>query len=129
MKLLSGLLLILGMLTSCSESFEDVDPRDFNETIATRTDIKSPEELIKIYYDYPPNEGTPKLAVNAVTLSEHKYEITLIHSGLEDDSQSGTKVVMVAELKGSTWRVETIKKNWKCWEGRGHTDWGTAYCN
>jgi len=27
------------------------------------------------------------------------------------------------------WFVGEIKINRKCWEGRGHTNWGTECCN
>ena len=116
-------------MTSCSESFKTIDTKAFNEKIASRTDIKTPEELIKIYYDYPANEGNPKLTVNSKELSDKSVEITLIHEGLEDDSQSGEKIVMTAKLTGQTWTVIEIKKNWKCWDGRGHTSWGTTPCS
>jgi hypothetical protein len=129
MRRLFGQILILTFLTSCSESFNIVDPITFNDKIATRTDIKSPEELIKTYYNYPVNEENPKFTINTKYLDDKSVEITLIHEGLEDDSQSGEKIVMTAKQTGQTWIVLEIKKNWKCWKGRGHTSWGTTLCN
>ena len=126
---LFGLLILLSCLTSCSESFQTVDPKKFNEKIADRTDIKTPEELITLYYDWPESEGKPKLTIRANKSGDSNYEITLIHEGLQDDSQSGEKIVMKAKLNGPTWIVTEIKKNWKCWDGRGHSGWGTDPCN
>ncbi|CAN5327384.1 hypothetical protein BH09BAC5_BH09BAC5_19770 [soil metagenome] len=124
-----GLILILTFLASCSESFNILDIKTFNDKIASRTDIKTPEELINIYYDYPAGEGNPKLTIQTRDLGDNRVEITLIHEGLEDDSQSGEKIVMTAKQIGQTWTVIEIKENWKCWDGRGHTSWGTTPCN
>ena len=116
-------------MTSCSESFNKLDAKAFNEKIANRTDIKTPEELIKIYYVYPASEGNPKLTINTKDLGDNRIEITSIHEGLEDDSQSGEKIVMTAKKNDQNWTVIEIKENWKCWDGRGHTSWGTTPCN
>lgn len=115
-------------LTSCSESFKTLDNKLFNEIIAKRTDIKTPEELIKIYYNYPTSEGNSKFAIYTENLSNNSVKITLIHEGIEDDSISGEKIIMTARLTGQKWIVLEIKKNWKCWDGRGHRNWGTSLC-
>ncbi|HYV94689.1 MAG TPA: hypothetical protein VE978_23140 [Chitinophagales bacterium] len=122
-------LVLLMSLTSCSESFQTLDPKNFNEKIAGRTDIKTSEELITLFYDWPDSEEKPKLTIKTDKLEGNSYEITLIHEELEDDSQSGEKIVMKAKLNGRTWIVTEIKKNWKCWSGRGQTNWGTELCD
>ena len=116
-------------LTSCSENFDIKDPSEFNKKIEERTDIKTPEQLIKTYYNYPTNEGTPKLEIDSNDLGNGVIEVTLIHDGQEDDSQRATKIVMTAELVGNKWIVHEIKTNRKCWDGRGHTNWDTEWCN
>jgi hypothetical protein len=129
MKRLVIILIFLALLTSCSESFKIIDPTKFNEKINSRTDIKTSTDLITLYYDYPKSEGTPTLSITSDKIGGNSYEITLIHEGLEDDSQSGVKIVMKAKLNGQVWSVTEIKKNWKCWDGRGHVTWGTVPCN
>ena len=94
-----------------------------------RNDIETPEELITLYYNYPESEGVPNLEIEIKSTGENQYDITLIHDGLEDDSQRAIKVVMQASYSTEKWVVQSIKKNWKCWDGRGHTDWGIEYCN
>ncbi|MNU83301.1 hypothetical protein D3C71_729970 [compost metagenome] len=121
--------LIPVILCSCSESFKVLKTKSFNEKIASLTDIKTPEDLIKLYYDYPESEGIPKLILQTTNLGKNKYEITLIHEHLEDDSQFAVKIVMIAKKTKQTWRVEEIKKNWKCRESRGHSNWGTTMCD
>ena len=129
MKRIIGLLISITFLTSCSESFDIKSPADFNTKIKKRTDIATAEQLIELYYNYPPNEGTPNLEIKSEELGNGLTEVTLIHDGQEDDSQRATKIVMIAELKDEKWKVHEIKTNRKCWDGRGHTDWGTEWCN
>ncbi|MFM2386944.1 MAG: hypothetical protein RL660_1701 [Bacteroidota bacterium] len=122
-------LISLTFFASCSESFKRIDPTSFNEKIKNATNIKTPEELVKIFYNYPATEKVPKLTTYAKKLGDSTYEITLVHEGLEDDSQSGEKIVMKAKQDGQTWVVIEIRKNWKCWEGRGQKNWETIPCN
>ena len=129
MKQIFGLLISIIFLTSCSENFDIKDPAEFNKQIEKRTDIATAKELIEIYYNYPANEGTPKLEIESKELGKGLIEVTLIHDGQEDDSQRATKIVMTAKLTGKKWTVHEIKTNRKCWDGRGHTEWGTEWCN
>lgn len=129
MRQLFVLTLIVSFLTSCSESYKTRDPKIFNQKISNRTDIKSPEELIKIYYNYTPSEGIPKLTIYAKDLGDNSFEVTLIHEGFADDSLAGMKIVMTAKQVGQTWTVIEIKENWKCLDDRGHTSWGITPCS
>jgi hypothetical protein len=125
--LIIGLLII--NLTSCSESYKSVDPTAFNIKISEKTDINTAEELIELYYNYPTDEGTPKIIIKTKEVESNKVQVTLIHDRLEDDSIRAVKIVMTAEQLKNRWIVHEIKKNWKCWDGRGHTNWGADYCN
>ena len=130
MKKLSILFLILTFgLTSCNEEFKTEDASMFNAQLQERNDIETPEELITVYYNYPESEGVPNLDIKSKTLADNQYEITLIHDGLQDDSQQATKIVMLASKVDAKWTVQEIMKNWKCWDGRGHTNWGIEFCN
>ena len=77
----------------------------------------------------PPVVTNISAKIESKKIGEGLIEITLIHDGQEDDSQRATKIVMKAELIGQKWTVHEIKTNRKCWDGRGHTDWGTGWCN
>ena len=126
-------ILIVGLvtvfMTSCSESFDNIDSTEFNESIATRTDIKTAEELIMLYYGSPESEGVPDISIQTMELEFGKIQVTMVHDKLMDDSMRAVKIIMTVEQKDQSWIVLEIKKNWKCWEGRGHTNWGTEYCN
>lgn len=122
-------ILMVICLTSCSEKFKTIDPTDFNKKINTRTDIKSVEQLARLFYDFPENEGIPHLEIESRELMDNKFEVTLIHDNQQDDSQRATKLILIAEQKNDTWSILEIKENWRCYQGRGHTDWGIEYCN
>lgn len=117
------------ILISCSESFEKMDTEMINKDISGNTGIKSPEELITMYYNYPSSEGKPNLQIVKKEIEKNIYEIKLIHDNQQDDSQKAEKVIMIAEKLGDKWHVKSIKRNWKCYDGRGHTDWGIENCN
>ena len=83
------------------------------------------------YYGEPEHEGKLDLNISVKRkATTHRYVITLIHDKLLDDSQRATKIVMDAlQQSNGAWQVQGIRKNWKCWEGRGHTDWSVEPCN
>lgn len=116
-------------LISCSESFLHSDPKDFNSSISARKDLQTEEELIKAYYNFPEAEGPQSIIISTIKNKDHHSEITLIHDNMQDDSQRALKIIMVAEKTKDGWYIHKIKRNWKCWPGRGHEDWGTEYCN
>lgn len=124
------LLLLLAIFTlSCSESFEEINPNTFNLKIEGLSNIKTPEELIILYDNYPKEEGKPKYSISSIS-KDGIYEITLIHNHIPDDTLLGEKTIMTARKnEDGSWLVLKIQKNWKCHEGRGHNDWGTEICN
>jgi len=127
----TALILCAAIFSSCIESFKTLETKSFNEKIADRTDIETPEKLIKLYYNYDcsHDEGNPTITTRVRTLGKNTYQITLIHDGLTDDSLAGIKFVMTAQRTGATWVVTEIKTNWKCWVDRGHPYWGTGRCS
>ena len=128
MREIFGIIIVLTLLASCTESFKSHNPKKFNLKIANRTDIKTPEELIKLYYRNSDKEGNSKLIIKADNLGDNNFQICLIDEELDDDSQSGEKIIMKAKLNGQIWNVTEIKENWKCGGGRGHSGWGTDEC-
>ncbi|MBQ0907811.1 hypothetical protein KBJ98_03735 [Flavobacterium sp. F-328] len=117
------------LLVSCGESFDNMDTEMINKDIAGNTNIKTPEELITFYYNYPSSESKPNLKIEKKEIEKNVFEITLIHDNQQDDSQKAEKIIMIAEKLVNKWHVKKIRRNWKCYSGRGHTDWGTEVCN
>ena len=118
---------------SCSEGiskeeFNTLDPSSFNRIISKRIDLQTPEQLMVFYYDYPVYESEPPFSIESKELENGHVEITLLHDNMADDSMMAIKIVMLVKQKGETWEVFEIKSNYKCREGRGHTDWGKEWC-
>ncbi|MDR2009603.1 MAG: hypothetical protein LBQ22_03895 [Bacteroidales bacterium] len=111
------------------EPLKTIDATSFNKEISNRTDIKTPDELIRLYHIENENsEGTRKFSIETEVIEENYYKITLIHEGVPDDSVSAVKIIMKAKRNGCKWTVTEIKKTWKCWKERGHADWGIEPC-
>lgn len=131
MKRLLLFLLSITIATACTtESYETVDPSEFNTQIANRRNIQNIDQLIKIYFIKPNAERQEGVTISVDTykIGENKFSAVLIQNGSGGDSIGGIKVVMTAEKNGDTWTVTDLKRNFKCWEGRGHTSWGTEPC-
>ena len=129
MERLFTYIILLIIFSSCSESFKSVNPSDFNERILHVKSIDTAEDLIKLYYNYPADGGTSSIEITQKEKDDGFVEITLIHFGQQDDSQRATKIVMTAKFTDGVWYVQKIKTNRKCYDGRGHTGWGTEWCN
>jgi hypothetical protein len=125
-----ALLLGLLLLSSCAESFKQIPPDKFNDTIAKRKDIKTSDELIKAYYQYRQYysevQARPRLNITSRKLDSGDYEITAIDTIVNDDALAAEKIVMIATRKAETWKALDIKYNWKAREGYGSSEWGTG---
>jgi hypothetical protein len=128
MEYFGKLAIILFLVSSCSKSFKTVDPKRFNEIIANRTDIKTAGDLMALYADSNGIGATNIASVKTDDLGSNEYEITLIREKIDDDSQAAEKIVLIALLSGQTWKIIEIRKSWKCWDDRGHTNWGKDAC-
>lgn len=122
-------IILITLNLACSESWKTIPATEFNKTIAGRIDIKTAEDVAKLFYAYPENEGNPSVQISKKALGKRTFEVQLIHDNQEDDSQRAEKIILVIEKIGLSWKVLEIKTNWKCRDGRGHTDWGIEYCN
>ena len=126
-----GLVLFLLLLfASCAESFKQIPPDKFNDTIAKRKDIKTSDELITAYYQYrqfySETDARPRLNITSRKLDSGDYEITAIDTITNDDTLAAEKIVMIATRKAETWKALDIKYNWKAREGYGSSEWGTG---
>jgi hypothetical protein len=124
------LFLTLLLFASCAESFKQIPPDKFNDTIAKRKDIKTSDELIKAYYQYRQYysevQARPRLNITSRKLDSGDYEITAIDTIMNDDALAAEKIVMIATQTAQTWKALNIKYNWKTREGYGSTAWGTG---
>lgn len=109
--------------------WKELNPKSFNEQIKGDNSIKDVESLVRYYYFAEPDEEMPDFKVTANKKHNNQWVAHLVVEGLMDDSVKGEQILMVAEKKGQQWKVISIKKNWKCYPGRGHQDWTTELCH
>jgi hypothetical protein len=118
-----GLIALLS--SSCSENFLSIDPSSFNKQIASRADIQSPEELIKVFAHIAFKEVNPQLHISLQKEANSEYTITLIRNNEQNPPTQGTKLVMRAlRADYNHWQVLEIRKNWLCKSALGTTRWG-----
>lgn len=112
------------------EEFIMIDHAELNYTLAQTTTSMSGKEVMKLYYPHEveSQEGNEIITIQEKALENGNIIVTLIHDNFLDDSLKGEKHVMELQLKNNKWSIVTLKKNWKCWEGRGHTNWGVEPC-
>src|SRR5690625_4425699 len=112
------------------EEYIMIDHAELNYTLAQTTTSMSAKEVMKLYYpqEVESQEGNEILTIQEKALENGNIIVTLIHDNFLDDSLKGEKHVMELQLKNNKWSIVTLKKNWKCWERRGHTNWGIEPC-
>ena len=113
-----------------TEEFKEISPANFNKELAKRKDILTPEQLIKLYYNYA-TQANPNINISSEIIGKEIYLISLIRENVDDDSLWGEKIIMKAALNNNKWVVLEIKENWKCQSGRnfGWPMWGIESCN
>ncbi len=115
-----------------NESFEELDPSAFNESIKEARYITNAGAFMELYYPNkvaPNAEGNESIDITPTDLKNGYHKVLMIHDRMLDDSQRGIKLIMIAKEDKGLWQVVMVKKNWRCWKGRGHEDWGTENCN
>lgn len=113
-------------------NYKAIDPliiKELNSTIKIKK-LKTPEEIMA---EFSPKsdvmEGKYNYDLQINQQENNKVELTLIETGLMDDSQSALMLIMNLEKYQDTYKVVSIKETWKCWPGRGHENWSTEFCN
>jgi hypothetical protein len=111
------------------EAYESIDISEFNNALSRRSEKLSPVEIMKLYYPHEASqEGREIITINEKNLGNKTREVILIHDYLNDDSVKAYKYVMTFKKKADHWTLIALKKNWKCYENRGHTNWGIERC-
>ena len=114
-----------------NEEFQDLSIGFFNRHLSTLTDEISAKEVMRLFKpkeESENNEGNEIETIVAETSKNGNTLVTLIQDNLMDDSLKGEKYIMELERMDGSWNVVYVKKNWKCRDGRGHTDWGIELC-
>lgn len=130
MKILSFILLGL-LLFSCEEKFSNINYEELNQKISQSSKKLSPKDIMKIYYpkEVGFTEGNQKIIIKEQVLKNGNVEVELIHDNQLDDSVRGEKYLLELRKHNKNWLVVSLKYNWRCWNGRGHSSWGIKFCN
>lgn len=118
-------------INTTNEKFKTIDSDKLNQLLKGKSEDLSAQDVMKLYYPskVESGEGNERIEISEKKLENGNTSVTLIHDNLRDDSQRGEKYIMELKRANNKWAVISIKKNWKCWNGRGHTDWGIEMCN
>lgn len=116
--------------TKSIEEFENIDVTEFNINLAQKAIKMSPIDIMKMYYPHKAGqEGKEEITISKKILDNGNIEVTLIHDYQLDDAVKGEKYIMELNKQVDNWTVLVLKKNWKCYPTRGHTDWSIKLCN
>lgn len=113
------------------EKFEALPFNGLNIKLSEETELLSPKAIMRLYYPRTKEklEKNERIIINEKNLSNGHTEVILIHDGLADDSMQGKKYVLELKKHDKHWQVISLKANWRCWEDKGHSDWGVVLCH
>jgi len=109
-------------------NYEVIDVKSFNQKIAKVNGTA--KDIMKIYYpkEVEGEEGNQTININERNLENGEVEVELVHDNQLDDSQRGERYLMILKKENNRWKVLSLKKQWRCWAGRGHENWGIQLC-
>lgn len=113
------------------EKFKEISSDNLNQLLTHKQEVLSAKEVMILFYPKEVNssEGNEKIEISEKTIGNGNVIVTLIHDHLLDDSIKAEKYIMELTKRNDKWIVLSIKKNWKCWDSRGHSSWGTELCS
>ena len=113
------------VLNSTDENFETLDVDGFNNFLIKERDYSSIEVLMLFYPGNIEGGGEDEVTdIKEEVLENGNTLITLIHDNLENDSVMGYKYIIELKRNNDKWMAVSAKRNWKYYEGKGHTNWG-----
>lgn len=117
--------------TNNIEKFQEINFNYLNKILSQKTEKLSVRQIMNIYYpiNIDNEEGNQIITIQERNLDNGTIEVELIHDNQLDDSIKAVKHLMILNNEGGNWEVISLKKNWKCWDGRGHTNWNIELCN
>ena len=100
--------------------------KQLNVNVNKYGNINSAMDLIKNYYGEVENDDNLNISVDE--LPQNQYLITLVETNIKDDSIAEIMVIMKASIENGEWSVLEIDRRWKCWQGRGHSEYSSEPC-
>lgn len=109
----------------------DVDHiHSLNERIHSKN-LSSKEEIMREYMpEDRATEGNYSYEIKIMNTENMDSSLVLLTvDGLQDDSVRSIKVLMRVKAENNALIVEQIKESYRCYEGRGHTEWSAYSCS
>lgn len=108
--------------------FIEEDATDLNHEISAHGKAMIPEEIVKMYYPHKAETTKQTISINKEAMEDGNTKVTLIDDNMASETQKTIKIELILQPVGKAWKVIKIQKQWKCYEGKGHTDWGIQTC-
>lgn len=144
-SLIAGLGLALFTLAACTPSKpvaapDTIPPAEALEGRSSYSEIPLPPEDQRLGADpkqialdtfglAAPGEGNFSQTVEVVEQSPTQALLTLLQTGLLDDSVEAMRYRMEFEAKGTQWQLVWVGRQVRCRSGRGSQEWSTALCS
>lgn len=114
-----------------NEKFEIINTDELTKKLTESNKNISAKEVMKLYYptEKETGEGNEIIEISEKIGDDGNTIVTLIHDNLLDDSIKGEKYILELKRENDKWIIISLKKNWKCQHGRGHTEWGIEVCS
>lgn len=120
-------------IASAIQEFELIKQEEVDKLNASikREKLVNVEDIMRYYAPEDKEaEGKYTYDITVLQMADSALTVvTLIEDGINDDSMRAKKVVMTIKATEGQNQVKQIKQSYQCWEGRGHTNWNSAYCN
>lgn len=113
------------------EHFKFLEIGFFNRHLSTTNEELTGKEVMQLFTSQDEEEvmeGNQTETIREDILTNGNTQVTLVRDDLMDDSMKAEQYIMELEKTEGSWYVVHVKTNWKCREGRGHTDWGIELC-
>jgi hypothetical protein len=102
---------------------------ELNKKVASKK-VATPEDVMQLFAPKQVQvEGHYQYTLSQKSMNDHTTEVTLMETGLLDDSKNGIKTVMEIAKNADGLQVMAIRQNYKCYEGRGHVEWSSENCH
>ena len=117
------------------KAFLEIDTGDYNIMIIQakskgETWVKSPmQTALKIVSEFTEMKSRTMKFEAPTGDGFTSFKLTVINDGFLDDSVAGDKYEFSFQWEDESWRMNSARRMWKCWPGRGHQDYSAVPCN
>lgn len=136
-----SLVLLVGMAGACvqpspseQEMTESIEGRSAYSEVSLPPESQrfgaDPEQIaLDAFGITEPVEGNFTQEVQVVEQTPTQAMVTLIQTGLPDDSVQGMRYWLEFEAGENQWELVWVGRQTKCWPGRGSQEWSTDLCS